>query len=266
MILLSGKMLHSLVASLNSNRNDNRLNVNGNNWNDNNNGYAFGMALAAKAQNMITCTNLYEKIISFENLILAWKKARKGKTTKGYVIEFEQNLFYNLMALHYELKSGTYTPKPLEEFVIRDPKTRRIHKSDFKDRIVHHAIVNILEPIYEKIFIYDSCANRVSKGNLFALKRFSDFMRKVSENGKVKSLINANQIKGYCLKADIKHYFQEVDHTILMQILERKITDKQALNLIEKINTNFRSQRERERESNVCKRHASRQFNFTIFC
>ena len=112
---------------------------------------------------MKTYNNLYAKIISFENLILAWKNARKGKTKKSYVIEFERDLFNNLMNLHYELKFGTYKPKPLVTFILRDPKTRKKSKSDFRDRIVHHAIVNILEPIFDRTFIYDSCANRKGK-------------------------------------------------------------------------------------------------------
>lgn len=151
------------------------------------------------------------------------------------------------MALHYELKSGTYKPKPLTNFILRDPKTRKISKSDFRDRIVHHAIVAILEPIFDKTFIYDSCANRVGKGNLFALKRFYYFLRKVSRNGKINGWFNNNQVKGYCLKADIKHYFEEVNHKILLNIINRKIRDKNTFELIRKIlknNANSGTQRE----------------------
>ena len=194
---------------------------------------------------MKTYNNLYKEIISFENLILAWHKARKGKTGKKYVLEFEQEIFCNLMALHYELKYQTYTPRPLKTFILRDPKTRKINKSDFRDRIVHHAIVSILEPIFDKTFIYDSCANRVGKGNLFALKRFKQFVRKVSRNGKINGWFNNNQIKGYCFKADIKHYFEEVNHSILMKIIERKIRDVKLAELINKINANFGMQGER---------------------
>ncbi len=198
---------------------------------------------------MKTYNNLYAKIISFENLILAWKNARKGKTKKSYVIEFERDLFNNLMNLHYELKFGTYKPKPLVTFILRDPKTRKISKSDFRDRIVHHAIVNILEPIFDRTFIYDSCANRKGKGNLFALQRFHQFLSKTSRNGEIKGLITNNQIKGYCLKADIKHYFDEVDHDILIVMLKRKITDNKVISLISTIlknKTNFQNE-ERER-------------------
>ena len=72
---------------------------------------------------------------------------------------------------------------------------------------MHHALVNILEPIFDSSFIYDSCANRKGKGNIFAIKRFEKFTRKISRNGKINGWFNKNQVKGYCLKADIKHYF-----------------------------------------------------------
>ena len=165
-----------------------------------------------------TYTNLYKKIYDFGNLYVAYRKARKGKTKKIYVIEFEIDLRNNLLKLQEELKNQTYFPKPLVTFPLRDPKTRMISKSDFRDRVVHHALVRIIEPIFDKTFIYDSCANRKGKGNLFALKRFDEFKRKVSRNGKNKGWFNKNQIKGFCLKADLKHYFEEVNHEILINI------------------------------------------------
>jgi RNA-directed DNA polymerase len=186
---------------------------------------------------MKTYNKLYKEIISFENLILAWKKARKGKTKKEYVVKFEEELFCNLMALHYELKYKSYKPRELVTFVLRDPKTRVISKSDFRDRIVHHAVCNILEPIFDKSFIYDSCANRLGKGNLFGLKRLKCFIRKVSKNGLVAKnrFQDKNYIVGYCLKADIRHYFEEVDHEILINLLSRKVTNKDVIWLIRQI-------------------------------
>lgn len=176
---------------------------------------------------------IYSKVISLRNLILAWKKARKSKTKKHYVIEFENNLRSNLKLIHYELKHQYYKPKPLVNFVLRDPKTRKISKSDFRDRIVHHALISVIEPIFDKMFIYDNCANRKRKGSTFALKRFDFFKGKVTNN---------LSVEAYCLKADIKHYFQEIDQKILLEIIKRKITDEKALWLIERI------VRERERE------------------
>ena len=184
---------------------------------------------------MKTYKNLYQKIYNMSNLILAWRKAHKGKTKKQYVKEFEKDILGNLLKLHEELKNHSYLPRPLEVFILRDPKTRKISKSDFRDRIVHHAIINILEPIFDPTFIYDSCANRIGKGNLFAIKRLEKFMRKVSRNGKIVGVYNNNNIEGYCLKADIKHYFNEVDHNILINIIERKIKDRQVIWLIKQI-------------------------------
>lgn len=188
--------------------------------------------------------NLYEEIISEENLFLAYKKARKGKTTKPYVIEFEKNLKNNLKTLRIELLFHSYKPSPLETFIVRDPKTRKISKSEFKDRVVHHALVGIIEPIFDKSFIYDSYANRKGKGTLKALQRFDKFKRKVSKNGKLNGWFNNNQIKGYCLKADIKHYFEEVDHEILLKIIKKKIKCTKTIWLIKKIISNYKMDRD----------------------
>ena len=185
--------------------------------------------------NMRTHNCLYPKIYSMKNLVLAWKRARKGKTRKEYVTEFERELGANLKSLHEELKNQTYRPKPLKTFILRDPKIRKISKSDFRDRVVHHALVGVIEPIFEKQFINDSCANRKGKGNLFAVERFYKFVRKVSRNGKNNGWFNSNQIKGYCFKADIKHYFQEISHEVLLKIVKEKIKDEKVIWLIKRI-------------------------------
>ncbi len=185
-----------------------------------------------------TYNNLYAEIISIDNLILAWKKARKGKTKKDYVIDFEKNIHENLLQLHNELKNQTYKPERLVNFIVKDPKTRKISKSAFRDRIIHHALILIIEKIFDKTFIYDCSSNRIGKGNLFALKRFDCFVRKVSKNGKVNGWFNSNQIKGFCLKADIKHYFQEVSHEILLLIIKKKIKDEKVIWLIKQILAN----------------------------
>ena len=187
---------------------------------------------------MQTHKNLYSEIYNLSNLLLAWRKARKGKTKKAYIIEFEKDTLRNLLLLHEELKNETYFPKKLKIFILRDPKTRKIAKSDFRDRIVHHALVRVLDPIFDKSFIYDSCANRKGKGNLFALKRLEKFKRKVTNN------LNS---EAYCLKADIKHYFEEVDRDILIKLLRKEISDEQTIILIKKITDN-NAIRERERD------------------
>jgi retron-type reverse transcriptase len=173
---------------------------------------------------------LYEKICSLDNLVLAWKKARKHKTRKDYVIEFESNLRDNLLQLHKELKEQTYKPEQLKTFILRDPKTRKISKSAFRDRVVHRAIHQVIEPIFDKKFINSCCANRIGKGNLYALVLFDKYKRKITKN---------NTRTAFCLKADIKHYFFEVNHKILLNILKRKIKDEKTINLINKILKNY---------------------------
>ena len=192
---------------------------------------------------MKTYKNLYTSIYNLSNLFLAWRKARKGKTKRGYVKEFEKDTLGNLLLLHEELKNETYYPKPLKIFILRDPKTRKISKSDFRDRVVHHALINLLEPIFDKTFIYDSCANRKGKGNLFALKRFDKFVRKVSRNGKItfNKFNDNNYVAGFCLKADIKRYFETINHKILINLIKRKINNYKVICLIEKILNNFKT-------------------------
>ena len=125
---------------------------------------------------MKSYNNLYEQLISYENLELAFKRARKRKTQKDYVIEFETDLENNLRQLKYELESFSYNPAPLTNFVVRDPKTRKISASHFRDRVVHHAVCNLIAPIFEKDFIFDSFANRKGKGTHPAIKRFEQFL------------------------------------------------------------------------------------------
>ena len=167
--------------------------------------------------------DLWQELCSYENLILAFKKARKHKTKKDYVIEFENNLESNILLLRSELLLHSYVPKPLKTFIVRDPKTRKISKSHFRDRVVHHALCNIIEPIFEKSFIYDSFANRKGKGPLKALQRFDYFKRQVSKN---------NTRNCFVLKCDIKHYFQNVNHAILLNIIGRKIKDRKIIWLV----------------------------------
>lgn len=173
----------------------------------------------------------------------AFRKSRKGKSKKWYVRKFEDNLQNNLLQIKYELETLAYYPKPLKRFVIRDPKTRVIHASQFRDRVVHHALCNIIEPIFDKTFIYDSYANRKKKGTHAGLKRFDFFKRKVSQNGKiVRNAKDDNMVVGYALKADIRHYFDTVDHEVLLNLIKRKIRDEKVIWLIQRVldNHNFK--------------------------
>ncbi len=189
---------------------------------------------------MKTYTDLYQEIYSWKNLLEAFHKAKKNKSDRWYVMEFENNLASELEKLQDELLSFTYKPSQLKKMIIRDPKTRTIHIAEFRDRVVHHALVNIIGPILSARFIYDSFASQKGKGVHKAVMRFTDYARKVSNGGKlVSTAFNNNHVKGYCLKADIRHYFQTVDHKILLQIIGKKIKDENVLWLIKIILESF---------------------------
>ena len=177
---------------------------------------------------MQTYNNLFPQLCDYGNLQLAFIKARKRKTKKEYVQRFEKNLANELYALQWELLTGTYRPCPLTTFTVRDPKTRKISASHFRDRVVHHAICNVLEPIFEPRFIHDTYANRKGKGTSGTLKRANQFIRKVRN--------------GYVLKADIRHYFDTVDQDVLLSILNRRVKDKQLLQLVKVVLNNHRTE------------------------
>ncbi len=213
---------------------DNNGNANGNNHLDNNNGRLVGIGLgnAGTLSPSPMDHSLFDQICSYDNIFSAYEKACKRKKQKQYVLEFEKNLTKNLAQLQQELVLGTYKPRPLATFILRDPKTRKISKSDFRDRIVHHAICNVIMPLFEERFIHDSFANRKGKGVFKALQRFDSFKQKVSKN---------NTRECFVLKADIKHYFDEVDHEPLLSILKRRIPDERVLDLVRVILANHKT-------------------------
>ncbi|MEK6903489.1 MAG: reverse transcriptase domain-containing protein [Nanoarchaeota archaeon] len=178
---------------------------------------------------MKTYNNVWNLLCSCQNLKHAFLKARRRKSKKIYVKEFEKNLQDNVGQLQIDLLFHAYKPRLLETFIICDPKTRKISKSDFRDRIVHHALCNIIEPIFDKNFIHDSYANRKKKGTLKAVQRFDQFKRKILNK----------KLDGYVLKADIKHYFEEINHNVLLKIIQRKIRDEQVMWLIKRILENY---------------------------
>ncbi len=185
---------------------------------------------------MKTYKHLYEKLCTWDNIENAYWKARKRKSNNLHVKEFEKHWRLHLCNLLRELCTQTYKPKPLRKFILRDPKTRTICVSDFRDRVVHHALINILQPIFEPRFIHDSYASRKGKGTLPALKRFKEFQRKLTQNGRlVQNTRNANNVQGFVLKADIRHYFENVDHHILLEIIGSRVKDKRVLWLVKTI-------------------------------
>lgn len=170
---------------------------------------------------MKTYKNLYPELTSFANLEQAWRKARKGKRSKLAVSAFEFNAEGELFQLQRELQEKTYQPGPYRSFLIHDPKKRKISAAPFRDRVVHHALSNVLEPIYERKFIHDSYANRKGKGTHKALDRAQSFARRYR----------------YVLKCDIETFFPAIDHAILRQILFRHIACADTRWLIDQIIT-----------------------------
>ncbi len=213
-----------------NNINDN-FNLNANEYLNNTNA-SRGIACLKRIFFMKIEPGKYLQLCSYKNLFLAYKKARKRKTQRREVLDFEKDLENNILLLRTELLLHAYRPKPLTSFVIRDPKTRKISKSTFRDRIVHHALCNIIAPIFESGFIHDSYANQIGKGTLKAIERFDNFKKRASKN---------NTKACFVLKADIKHYFENVDHLILLKIIKKKIKDDKIIWLMKTILDNYSS-------------------------
>lgn len=171
---------------------------------------------------MKTHKNLFTQVCSFQNLLSAYKKAKIGARKNDEFYDFYLDLENKLLELSEQLQTQTYQPEKYRYFEIYEPKQRTISVASFTDRIVHHAIVNILEPIYEKLFIYHSYATRKNKGTHKAVFTAQNFLQK----------------NNWFLKTDIQKYFDNINHQILFEIISRKISDKKLLHLIEKIINN----------------------------
>ncbi len=162
---------------------------------------------------------LYETLTSFSNLYNSFLKAKRGCRKNKELFEFCFDLERNLISLRKELLDKTYVPGRYRYFKIYDPKERLIAVAPFRDRVVHHAVISVIEPIYERIFIYDSYATRKGKGTHRAIKRAQLFLRN----------------NRWFLKADIKKYFDSIDHEVLLDVLSKRIKDKDVMWLLERI-------------------------------
>ncbi len=163
---------------------------------------------------------LYPQICAFENLYQAHRQARRGgKRKHPPVAEFEHGLGENLLALQAELTAQTYRPGPYRSFILIERKERKISAAPYRDRVVHHALLNIIGPILEARLIYDTYANRKGKGTHAAIRRAQEFARRYP----------------YVLKCDIREFFPSVDHAILRGLLARHIACPPTLWLIDQI-------------------------------
>lgn len=170
--------------------------------------------------------NLWPKIIDFENLMEAARKAQKGKRFQENVLRFNYNREDELIRLHTELSEKTYQPGPYTTFDIYEPKRRMISAAPYRDRVVHHALCNIVVPLVERSFIDDSYANRLGYGVHRGLRRFIQFMRS----------------SRYVLQCDLAKYFPSIDHEILKAKVRRKIKCPDTLWLIDRIIDNSNEQ------------------------
>lgn len=164
---------------------------------------------------------MYDQLCSWDNLLLAYQRASRGKRGHANVAAFEYRLEGHLLKLQTDLQTFTYRPGSYTNFYIHEPKKRLISAAPFHDRVVHHALCNLIEPIFERSFIFDSYANRVGKGTHRALDRAQQFARRYP----------------YVLACDVRQFFPSIDHALLRAQLARRISDQDVLRLIDQILT-----------------------------
>jgi RNA-directed DNA polymerase len=163
--------------------------------------------------------NLWPTLISEDNFLRAYYNARKGKSERPDVLVFDLNLEHELYCLRAELIAGTYQPGRYRQFTIYESKPRLISAAPFRDRVVHHALMNVLEQLLEKRFYYHSYACRKNKGVHKAVDQYQKW---------------ANNFP-YVMKLDISRYFPSLVTAVLLQQLDRIIKVREVLELCEKI-------------------------------
>lgn len=162
---------------------------------------------------------LFDAVTSWDNLWLAYRKAARGKRRKSSTAAFEHQVADRLLALQSDLKTKNYRPGGYCHFFIHEPKRRKISAAPFRDRVVHHALCNLIEPVFERRFIVHSYANRRGKGTHRAINRLQQWAGKYR----------------YVLRADVVQHFPSLDHAILRAKLARALHDEDLLWLIDRI-------------------------------
>ena len=171
---------------------------------------------------MKTYTNLYDKVCTYENLLSAYVKCKRGKGDKQYAQDFTEDLGGNLSRIRSDLVARSWTPKGYSRFYVNDPKRRLINAPAFEDRIVHRALYDVIMPPFERGFYPHSYACRRGKGTHAGVACLRQYLRQYST-------------PPYYLQIDIKSYFASIPHDTLMAIIRRKIADSDVLALIRKI-------------------------------
>jgi retron-type reverse transcriptase len=168
---------------------------------------------------MMKIRDIYPKIIARENLYRSAYMASRGRRYRDTTADFNFCLEEEVGRLHDELSTKSYRHGEYRLFTIYDPKERKIAAAPFRDRVVHHAAHDIIEPFIDKTFIHDSYACRKNKGSHKAIDRACDFLK----------------LCAFCLHGDIKKYFYSINHAILKEILRMRIEDKDLLWLLDEI-------------------------------
>ncbi|OGM92105.1 hypothetical protein A2935_02050 [Candidatus Wolfebacteria bacterium RIFCSPLOWO2_01_FULL_47_17b] len=154
---------------------------------------------------------MFDQLTSFQNLHQAYRDARKAKRYRPAILRFGCMLEKELPILRDALRNGTYVHGTYRTFIVSDSKKRIIQAAPFRDRVVHHAVCNVIEPLFERTFIHDSYACRKDKGTHAAVKRLRSFMQSCGGGGS----------RVFCLKCDISKYFDSIDHGILLGLLKK---------------------------------------------
>jgi len=162
---------------------------------------------------------LFPHVVSWNNLLEAYRKAARRKRGKQAAAQFEFQIADRLLRLQAELISGAYEPGPYQHFTIHEPKRRKISAAPFRDRVVHHALCNVIEPLFEVQFHPHSYANRVGKGTHRAVDQLQYYARRYR----------------YVLQLDIVRHFPSLDHMVLKEELCRVIQDERVRRLVEVI-------------------------------
>lgn len=160
-----------------------------------------------------------EQVAAWDNLLLAWRKAARGKRGTPGAAAFEHQVADRLLALQAELLEERWRPGAYVHFEIAEPKRRRISAAPFADRVVHHALCNRMEPLFERCFIADSYANRAGKGTHRAVDRLQALARRYR----------------YVLRLDIVKHFPSIDHAVLLDILAVELHEPRVLDLAARI-------------------------------
>jgi RNA-directed DNA polymerase len=173
---------------------------------------------------------LFETMVSLENLFFRWEEFRRGKRKRKDIQAFERHLEDRLFALHEELSYLTYSHGTYHPFKVFDPKERSISRASVKDRFVHHLLYCTLCPIFDKHFIYHSLSCRTNKGTHLGVSTLVKWLKQVSLNGKKPC---------FTLKVDIRRFFDTINHSILKQLIRKKIFDAKILLLCDQVIDSF---------------------------